>query len=234
MSHPPRFHFQFKHKDRFEATPLYKKLSSLPDGMAVYKLTERNLNKVYVGSSVSVRQRCMGYFYPNSSDYAKTLFWDVNPRFIEIEILELVYDYETLRDREHFWIAKLNTFFPFGLNVNKPADKTIGCYRAQYRDHLREIKSKGACWHFLNHLNRVLYFAEAANREFHDNTPLLNVGQHIMVGNATKMTCKKIVPVMPYAIGGAIDNKYMMESKTGNKKSYLNNDIKLLLIKFNN
>lgn len=232
-SKAPEFYFPLAHKAKFELNDIYQSLSHLPDEMGVYKLTDTNLNKSYVGSSVNVRQRVMGYFYPNSSDYLKVLFWEVNPRFLKIELLEVVDEYDKLREREQYWIDELNTFFPFGLNVNRPSDRNRGCYRKEYKEYYADLKTKGMCWHLLNYVNRYLYFIEAGKRIPLDNTPLIKVGQVIFTGNVYKMTCTNITPVESYYIGPPIDNRYKMEAETGNVKYYKNGDIQRYLSLFN-
>lgn len=141
---------------------VWKEFNYLPEHAGIYLLTDTNLNKQYVGSSLNVRGRVVSYLMPNSETYKKVLFSDVNPRYIKVSLLEDCENFtlDELREREQYWINELNTLYPNGLNTYLATKGKVG---RDMKPHLKLSKGFNnltPCYHLLKFSFRFDYFVE--------------------------------------------------------------------------
>lgn len=136
----------------------------MPNGAGIYLLKDKKSGLHYVGSSKSVKTRIVAYYRPDSPDYKKILFQELDPINFSMEILELVPDERLLLEREQYWIDKLNTNYPNGLNVFTANIKnTKQLYCSEYKAYKKHVSQQGACWHLFNYLKRYLFYMENTN-----------------------------------------------------------------------
>lgn len=147
---------------------LSSKLAHLPTGAGVYLITESRLGMKYVGSSINVRSRAQQHLHPNSETFRKSVFLDANPRYMTIELLEdcAGMEIKPLREREKYWINKLDTTYPKGLNTGSPAKGANYCMKKVYTANKSEEKMK-PCYQLMRFSERMDFYIETLN-----NTPV--------------------------------------------------------------
>lgn len=135
-------------------------LYRLPRHAGVYLLTDKDRNLKYVGSSVNVRSRCASYFHPNSPAYRRILFLDINPIRLKFELLEDCNGMEIpeIRKRETWWIRKLGTCYPGGLNVNTPAKGGKLLSQGPYIKFVKGCEKVTPCYQLLKFSYRIAFY----------------------------------------------------------------------------
>lgn len=160
------FHFKVPRLKNKYLSDVWAILNYLPNTAGVYLLTETNLNVRYVGSSINVRSRAISYMYPSSQSFEKCLFNELDTRFIKIELLQDCdgMNMEDLRKAEAYWINKLNTFYPNGLNKGTASKGTGKICMVSYNKRRQEVIAKGACYQILNFSKRLDFYLEALEK----------------------------------------------------------------------
>ena len=112
------------------------------NGRVIYKFTSP-VDKGYIGKSVAFKSRVSGHrtaaYAKKDGDWVKKTKWkeairDFGWDNLRVEILERVPEEVSLEDRERYWIARLNTVFPNGYNMNEGGGGVI--------KHTEEAKAK--------------------------------------------------------------------------------------------
>ena len=126
----------------------------------IYKITNKIINKVYIGSSTDVERRWRQhkeasvnekdhhYNYPLMIDFRKYGIDNFN-----FEIIETLSNYQTMIEAEHNWIVRENCIFPNGYNQTDKTDspmfdpnvakKMSNTKREKYGKRVCEINTEG-------------------------------------------------------------------------------------------
>ncbi len=114
--------------------------------MAIYKITNIENNKIYIGSTTNCKKREKRHFsmmihnrHPNS--HIQNSFNKHGKDFFQFSIIEEVLDKEKLIEKEQYWIDLLKPEF----NLSPTAGNCLGCKRSEetkkiLRDKLIGIK----------------------------------------------------------------------------------------------
>lgn len=142
---------------------VWDNIAHLPEDGGVYLLTETKIGKQYVGSSINVRKRVLAYMMPNAEAYHKPLFIGVNPRYLKAELVEACNDTAILLQREAYWINKMNTGFPNGLNAHSPKNQKSVYGDKYYKVFLKNEYNYTPCYQLLKFTERLDFFIDKVN-----------------------------------------------------------------------
>lgn len=113
------------------------------DGMGIYKITNTNNNKIYIGSSVDLLHRKATHISKlnsNSHDniYLQRSFNKYNGDGFIFDVVEFIEDVNLLIEREQYWIDLFQSYNPeLGYNLCRIAGSTLG--RKLTEEHKRKL-----------------------------------------------------------------------------------------------
>lgn len=101
----------------------------------VYKITNPE-GKIYIGASIDVKSRIKQYSLPSASKDGRTISESIKNHGYENHLFEIIEQCnpDELYKRESFWIDKLGTLSPNGLNSSK-GNPYSDRYRNQKSSH---------------------------------------------------------------------------------------------------
>lgn len=105
--------------------------------MNIYKTINLLTGKLYVGKDVNDRK-----YYLGSGTYLKRAILKYGKNTFKKEIIEYCKTKAELKDKEIFWIKKLNTLIPNGYNITKGGDGGIGGPHFKNHKHTEQSKEK--------------------------------------------------------------------------------------------
>jgi len=115
----------------------------------VYKISNFQNGKVYIGSSINIKQR----YYEHTSDLKRNVHHSIHLQrawnkygedCFEFEIVELVIDNDKLLEREQYWMDYYNCYHrDYGYNLHKVAGSPLGYKHSEETKKLLSIIGKG-------------------------------------------------------------------------------------------
>jgi len=117
--------------------------------IGVYSITNLINGKIYIGSSVDIKQR----HYEHISDLRRNVHHSIHLQRawnkyseddFKFEIIELVIDNDKLLEREQYWMDYYNCYHrDYGYNLHKIAGSPLGYKHSEETKKLLSIKGKG-------------------------------------------------------------------------------------------
>lgn len=89
--------------------------------VGIYKITNKNNNKIYIGQSINIEERWKKHIYSPSNSLIHQAIVKYGVQSFAFEILEECAS-EQLNEREKYWIAYYNSVIPFGYNKTEGGD----------------------------------------------------------------------------------------------------------------